>query len=160
AGDMFPPLIAAGAEAIVESPTGSRVVPVTELATGPARTVLTADEWISTVRVPRAVGEEGFLKLGGRAAMAISIVSLAWRWTRRLDGALVNVHLALGAVAPTAIRSPQAEAVLEGRRPTAEVVAEAAAAIRASITPIDDLRASAWYRRQVAGDLLSQALGA
>jgi len=159
AGDMFPPLIVAGADAIIDGPTGSRVIPVTELATGPGRTVLTTDEWIAKLRVPLPTGEEGFIKLGGRAAMAISIVSLAWRWTRQGDGTLTDVRLALGAVAPTAIRSPQAEAVLEGRRPTADVVAEAADAMRASITPIDDLRGSAWYRRQVAGDLLHQAFG-
>jgi CO/xanthine dehydrogenase FAD-binding subunit len=91
--------------------------------------------------------------------MAISIVSLAWRWTRRPDGTLAGVSLALGAVAATAIRVPQAEAVLEGRRPTADVVDEAAAASRASVRPIDDLRGSAWYRKQVSGDLLRQALG-
>lgn len=160
AGDMFPPLIAAGAEAVIERPVGSRTILVTELATGPGRTVLAADEWISVLRVPLPGGEEGFIKLGGRAAMAISIVSLAWRWTRRPDGSLADVRLALGAVAPTAIRAPLAETVLEGRRPTPQVIEEAAAAIRGSVTPIDDLRASAWYRRQVSGDLLHQALGA
>lgn len=159
AGDMFPPLIVAGAEAIIDGPTGSRVTPISGLATGPGRSVLTADEWIAKLRVPLPTGDEGFIKLGGRAALAISIVSLAWRWNRQRDGTLTNVQLALGAVAPTAIRSAQAEAVLEGRRPTAEVVAEAADAIRASIAPIDDVRGSAWYRRQVAGDLLHQALG-
>lgn len=159
AGDMFPPLIAAGAEAVIDRPLGSRVIALTELATGPGRTVLAADEWISLLRVPLPRGEEGFIKLGGRAAMAISIVSLAWRWTRRSDGSLADVRLGLGAVAPTAIRAPQAEAALEGRRPTTGVIEEAAAAIRASVTPIDDIRSSAWYRQQVCGDLLSQALG-
>jgi CO/xanthine dehydrogenase FAD-binding subunit len=159
AGDMFPPLIAAGAQVVIERTVGSRVIPVTLLATGPGRTVLAADEWISVLRVPLPGGEEGFIKLGGRAAMAISIISLAWRWTRRPDGSLADVSLALGAVASTAIRAPQAEAVLEGRRPTVEVVDEAAAAIRASVAPIDDLRGSAWYRQQVSGDLLRQALG-
>ena len=96
AGDMFPPLIVAGAEAIIDGPTGSRVIPVSGLATGPGRSVLTADEWIAKLRVPLPTGEEGFIKLGGRAALAISIVSLAWRWNRQRDGTLTNVQLALG----------------------------------------------------------------
>lgn len=158
AGDMVPPLVAAEAEVVIDGPDGSRTLPVGELATGPGRTALKPDEWLSLVRVPLPAGEEGFFKLGGRAAMAISIVSLAWRWRRSDDGTLRDVRLALGAVAPTVVRARQAEAVLEDRQPTADVVAEAATALRAGIAPIDDVRASAWYRREVAGDLLREAL--
>lgn len=158
AGDLIPPLIALEAQAVIEGREGGRVVPVAELATGPGRTVLAADEWISLVRVPVHVGDEGFMKLGGRSAMAISVVSLAWRWTRREDGTLTGVRLALGAVAPTVLRMTEAEEVLEGRKPTSYVADEAAQAIRSATAPIDDVRASAWYRREVAGDLLKQAL--
>lgn len=158
AGDLLPPLIAAEAHAVIEGPEGGRAVPVARLATGPGRTVLAADEWISLVRVPLHGGDEGFIKLGGRAAMAISVVSLAWRWTRREDGTLSGVRLALGAVAPTVIRMTEAEEILEGRKPTSDVVEEAAQTIRSAIEPIDDVRGSAWYRREVAGDLLRQAL--
>lgn len=158
AGDMLPPLIAAEAHAVIERRDGSRVVPVGRLATGPGRTVLAADEWISLVRVPLPVGDEGFIKLGGRAAMAISVVSLAWRWTSGEDGILSGVRLVLGAVAPTVIRMTAAEEILEGRKPTSDVMDEATRAIRFAITPIDDVRGSAWYRREVAGDLLRQAL--
>lgn len=158
AGDMFPPLVAAGAEAVIEGRGASRVITVEALATGPGRTVLAADEWISLLRVPLPTGDDGFFKLGGRAAMAISVVSLAWRWTRSKKGALTGVRIALAAVAPTVVRARAAEAVLEGRAATPEVVEKAAAALRAEISPIDDVRASAWYRREVAGDLLKQAI--
>ncbi len=90
--------------------------------------------------------------------MAISIVSLAWRWRRSGDGTLSDVKLALGAVAPTVVRARQAEAALNDRQPTEDVVTEAVDALRVGISPIDDVRASAWYRREVAGDLLREAL--
>jgi CO/xanthine dehydrogenase FAD-binding subunit len=157
AGDLFPPLIAAEALAVIEGRQGGRVVPVAGLATGPGRTVLAADEWISLIRVPLHAGDEGYIKLAGRAAMAISVVSLAWRWTRQEDGTLTGVRLALGAVAPTVIRMIGAEEVLEGRKPSTDVLEEAARALRSAISPINDVRGSAWYRREVAGDLLKQA---
>jgi CO/xanthine dehydrogenase FAD-binding subunit len=158
AADMVPPLVAAGAVAHLEGPDGERDMAVADLAAGPGRTVLEPGEWIATVTVPLPDGEEGFRKLGGREAMAISIVNLAWRWSRSEDGTLSGVRLSVGAVAPTVIRAPQAELELEGRRPTPEVIASAVAALRAAISPIDDVRGSAWYRREVAGRLLEEAL--
>jgi CO/xanthine dehydrogenase FAD-binding subunit len=158
AADMVPPLVAAGAIAHLEGPETARDVPVAELATGPGRTVRREGEWIATVTVPLPPGEEGFRKLGGREAMAISIVNLAWRWSRGHDGTLSGVRLAVGAAAPTVVRAEQAEQELEGRRPTPEVVAAAAAALRSAISPIDDVRGTAWYRREVAGRLLEEAL--
>jgi CO/xanthine dehydrogenase FAD-binding subunit len=158
AADMVPPLAAAVATAHLDGPDGKRDVPVAELAIGPGRTVLGPGEWIDTLTVPLPDGEEGFRKLGGREAMAISIVSVAWRWARDEDGTLSGVRIAVGAVAPTVIRAEQAEQELEGRRPTPEVVSSAVAAMRAAVSPIDDVRGSAWYRREVAGRLLEEAL--
>lgn len=158
AADLVPPLVAAGAVAHLEGPEGERDVAVADIATGPGRTVLGPGEWIATVTVPLPEGEEGFRKLGGREAMAISIVNLAWRWKRSEEGTLSAVRLAVGAVAPTVIRAEQAEEELEGRRPTPEVVASAVAALRAAVSPIDDVRGSAWYRREVVGRLLEEAL--
>lgn len=160
AADMLPPLVAAGAVAHVDGPEGERTIPVDQVALGPGQTAIGESEWISTVDVPLPQGEEGFYKLGGRSAMAISMVSLAWRWQKGGDGTLTGVRLAFGAVTPTVRRVTAAETVLEGRRPTPQVVAEAVAAIRASIAPIDDVRASAWYRGEVAGELLRMAVQA
>jgi CO/xanthine dehydrogenase FAD-binding subunit len=158
AADMVPPLVAAEAVLVIDGPVGQREVPVAEFATGPGGSVLQAGEWVSTVRIPLPDGDEGFRKLGGREAMAISIVSLAWRWRRGDDASLTGVRLALGAVAPTVVRAPEAERALEGRRPEPMVVAEAVRGIGAAVSPIDDVRGSAWYRREVAGRLLEEAL--
>jgi CO/xanthine dehydrogenase FAD-binding subunit len=158
AADMVPPLVAADAVLTIEGPEGTREVPVGEFASGPGRTILGPGEWIATVRVPLPDGEEGFRKLGGREAMAISMASLSWRWRHQEDGTLAGVRLALGAVAPTVIRARHAEAVLEGRPPTDDVVAEAGRALAADVSPIDDVRGSAWYRREVVGRMLEEAI--
>jgi CO/xanthine dehydrogenase FAD-binding subunit len=156
AADMVPPLVAADATLAIDGPDGTKEMPVADLATGPGRTVLGPGEWIATIRVPLPDGEEGFRKLGGREAMAISVASLAWRWRRQEDGTLTGVRLAAGAVAPTVIRCRRAEAVLEGRVPTDETVAEAMDAL--DVSPIDDVRGSAWYRREVVGRMLEEAI--
>jgi CO/xanthine dehydrogenase FAD-binding subunit len=160
AADMLPPLVAAGAVAHIEGVEGERTLSVEELVVGPGQTGLAEDEWIRTIDVPIAEGEDGFCKLGGRSALAISVVSLAWRWHRAGDGRLSGVRLALGAVAPRVRRAPAAEALLEGRLPTSRVVDAAAAALGAATEPIDDVRASAWYRSEVACELLRMALQA
>jgi CO/xanthine dehydrogenase FAD-binding subunit len=158
AADMVPPLVAADAVLLIDGGREAREVNVAEFATGPGRTVLRPGEWIAAVRIALPDGEEGFRKLGGREAMAISLVSLAWRWRRGEDGSLALVRLAFGAVAPTVVRARRAEQELEGRRPTPDVLERAVDAVRAEISPIDDVRGSAWYRREVAGRLLEEAV--
>ena len=158
AGDTIPPLVAAGAVAILNGPDGTRSLPVTELVTGPRRTAVRPGEWIETLEVSLPTGEEGFRKFGTRKADAVTIVSLAWRWRRTADGRLHDVALALGAVAPTVVRAKQAEAELEDLRPEDQVIDRAMAALRSDISPIDDLRASAQFRREVAGVLLREEL--
>jgi CO/xanthine dehydrogenase FAD-binding subunit len=90
--------------------------------------------------------------------MAISIVNLAWRWSTEEDGALFGVRLVAGAVAPTVIRCERAEQEIEGNRVTEDVLRRAVVAMKADISPIDDVRASAWYRREAIGGLLEEAL--
>ncbi|MGI8418939.1 MAG: FAD binding domain-containing protein [Nakamurella sp.] len=156
-GDLMPPLIAAGATVRVRG-AGRREVPIGEFLIGPRRTGLQAGEWIEAVDVVDAGGAQGFRKIGGRRALAISVVNLAWQWTIRPDGTLADVRLAVGAAAPTVRRCCRAEATLEGGRPSRELADRAAADLAAELAPIDDLRGSAAYRRAAAGGLLTEAL--
>ena len=71
---------------------------------------------------------------------------------------LTGVRVAFGAVAPTAIRAPAIEAILEGRTLDADTIAAAATAAVEEVHPIDDLRASAWYRREMVGNMLRRML--
>ncbi|MDX3003430.1 FAD binding domain-containing protein [Kribbella solani] len=177
AADCVPPLVAAEAVLVLRSAAGTRRVPVDDFAQGPRRTCLQAGEWVHAVEVPDLNDRvEGFRKLAGRRALAISVASLAWSWRETPDG-LKEVRLAAGAVAPTVIRCKQTEALLNTKQPTATanqpttgptgVAAPAAvtaaavtAALQADISPIDDLRASAAYRRAALAGVLVEALGA
>jgi CO/xanthine dehydrogenase FAD-binding subunit len=161
AADTVPPLVAAAAVARVRGPGGPRAVPVTAVATGPRRTSLAPGEWIESIDVPlRPDGVAGYRKVAGRQALAISTVSLAWSWRRLPDGSLRDVRLAAGAVAPTVIRCPAVEAALEGREPAPATIDDAVRALGDDIRPIDDLRASADYRRAALAGVLVEALAA
>ncbi|WP_163544849.1 FAD binding domain-containing protein [Occultella kanbiaonis] len=159
AADTVPALLAAGAAIDIVTPDGGlRTVDLAEFLLGPRRVELAAGEWVTSVRVPQPPVEGGFRKIGGRRAQAISFLNLAWQWHREPDGRLTGVRLAMGSVAPTVVRLRTAAAVLEAQLPTQDVVDAAVAAIDADITPIDDLRASAHYRRRCAAGLLRETL--
>lgn len=164
AADTVPPLVVAAAVARVRGLRGPREVPVASVAAGPRRTSLAAGEWIESIDVPlrteAATGSpvSGYRKVAGRQALAISTVSLAWSWRLLPDGSLRDVRLAAGAVAPVVIRCPAAETALEGRAPHRRVVDDAVRALHDDIRPIDDLRASADYRRAALAGVLVEAL--
>jgi CO/xanthine dehydrogenase FAD-binding subunit len=162
AADTAPPLLIAEAELLVASPSGRRRVPVTELFVAPGRTCLAADELILAVHVPapwcahdRLV--ERFRKVGPRREQIIAVVSLAAR-VGVSGGVVGEARLALGSVAATPVRARAAESCLAGKRLTAALRAEACAALQDDITPIDDVRAPASYRRMVAAVLLDRVL--
>ena len=156
--DTVPPLLAAGAVVDLLGPDGERHVPLADFLLGPRRVDLRDGEWIHTVTVPLPPQVSGFRKVGGRQALAISFLNLAWQWRTDDAGRLHDVRLAMGALAPTVVRLTSAEAVLEGQQLTADVLAAAAESVAADIRPIDDLRASAAYRRRAAAGLLTEVL--
>ncbi len=98
-----------------------------------------------------------FQKLGLRRAMAIAVVSVA-ALLRFQGERVIEARLALGAVAPTVLRVPEAEKILTGSRLESQVIEAAAAAASAAARPIDDVRASARYRRQAVRGLMRRAL--
>ncbi len=156
--DTVPPLLAAGAVVDLLGPDGARHVRLADFLLGPRRVDLRPGEWVRTVTVPLPTGVSGFRKVGGRRALAISFLNLAWQWRADDSGRLIDVRLAMGAVAPTVVRLRGAESLLEGQVPTAELVAAAARSVDGDIAPIDDLRASAAYRRRAAAGLLTEVL--
>ncbi len=133
---------------------------------GPGRLALPPASVLTAFRVAARVPGEGsgFYKLVNRAQpehpMAISVASVAARVRLDPDGRVGLVRLVLGAVAPTPIRAADAEGLLAGASPTPERVEAAARAVAATARPIDDVRASAEYRRAVLPALARAALGA
>ena len=156
AGDTLPVLLASGAEIVLGSAAGERSIPADEFWTGYRTTARRDDELVIRVRVPfHADRRVRFRKIGTRRAQAISKVVMALAWTSP-DAASpwTDVRLALGSVAATTVRVPATEAVLEGSRPTRETADAASAALTDEISPIDDVRSTADYRRLVAGRVL------
>lgn len=154
AGDSLPILLAVDATFELGSINGIRTLPAREFWTGYRQTALRDDELLVRIRFPvERVRRTRFRKVGTRAAQAISKVVLALSY-RDDDGAWRDVRLALGSVAPTAIRAGATEAVLEGARPREAVADAAAEALAAEITPIDDVRSTADYRRSVSARVL------
>lgn len=156
AGDTLPPLYALGAEVELHSRRTIRQMPLREFITGPGQTQLVEGEILAGVLVGKPDGFhiQHFEKIGQRRAMACSIASLAALLRLSSVGMIESAHLAWGSVGPTVMVSPDAEAALVGERPSRAVLEKAADLARQAVSPIDDIRASAAYRRQVASNLL------
>jgi CO/xanthine dehydrogenase FAD-binding subunit len=145
AGDTLPVLLAADALVVLRSAGGTRRVPMTAFYTGYRQTVAGPDELIVSFEIPVVKGRQWFRKVGTRAAQAIAKIVVAGVWDRQ-------PRLAMGSVAPTPLRLSQTEQAL-GRGSS---VAEAEEILQREIAPIDDLRSTAEYRRQVAANLVRQ----
>jgi len=155
AGDSLPVLLATDAVIVLGGARGERQVPAEAFFTSYRRTARAEDELVLRVRIPLPAGRQvRFRKVGTRRAQAISKVVMALAWSPDAAGAWRDVRVALGSVAERPIRSVPVEAALEGARPTRETADRAAAAVAAAITPIDDVRSTAVYRRAVTARVL------
>ena len=165
AGDTLPVLLAMDAIIVVASGRGRREIPATAFWPAYRRTALAPDELILNIRLPLLPARDvRFRKVGTRRAQAISKVVLALSWRDETDATEVgprvwrDVRLGLGSVAPTPIRARATERVLEGSRPTPETADRAAETLAGEISPIDDVRSTADYRRAVAARVLHRTI--
>jgi len=157
AGDMLLPLVVMDAEILLVSVRGERAVPIEDFFTGPKKTVRAADELIVEVQVPPLKGQAVFEKLGRRKAQTIAVVSAAVRLEME-KGVCQDARIALGSMAPTPLRCTKAEAMLKGKALDKALIAECAAQAVAESSPIDDQRATAWYRSKAGAALVARAL--
>lgn len=160
AADTPPVLMALGASIQLRGPGGPRLLPLEDFFLDYRRTALRPDELVEGFVLPVPDDQTGsaFTKLGRRGAMEISLACVGA--LVRLDpaGRCTTVGVGLGAVAPTVVRARAAEDVLRGREPTGEVLAEAGRAAVAAANPIDDVRGTADYRRDVLAVLVRRTL--
>lgn len=159
AADSVPALIACDATAVIAGPSGERRVAVEDFTTGPGRTVLEQGELVVEFEVPApaAHASDAYLRLIPRTEMDIAVVGVGVALTLDDGGTVTEARVALGAVAPTAIRVPEAEAALVGSRAEDDALAAAAAAATAAANPIDDKRGTVAYRKKIAGVLTTRA---
>ncbi|MBN1922700.1 MAG: xanthine dehydrogenase family protein subunit M [Anaerolineae bacterium] len=157
AADSAPALLALEAIAIIRGTAGERRVPIAEFFLGPRKTALQKGELLVGVCIP--VPSEGtvgtYVKLSRRKAGDLAIVGVA---------ALAYPHnggyawrLALGAVAPTPIRAPEAEVTLNAGHDEAAIEHATKCAFDACC-PIDDIRASAEYRKAMVSRIARRAI--
>ncbi len=159
ANDTITPLMALEASVTLASVEGERTVHLREFYTGLRRTVMRPDELLTAITFP-ALGtdERGvFIKLGLRRAQAIAVINVAVVLSFAGD-AIQSARITLGSVAPTIIHAPTAEAYLQGRRLSEDVIVEAARLAAATPAPIDDIRATAEYRTEMVRVLVARAL--
>ncbi|NMG31053.1 FAD binding domain-containing protein [Aromatoleum evansii] len=163
AGDTLVPLIVLDAEVeLASKPNGAvttRRMPLAEYFTGPGRTKRAANELLTAVRIPlpKPGHVARFYKFGARPALDIATISIGIAGVKK-DGALTDIRVAFGAVAPTPVRAKRTEAALEGRRLDDATIETAANAARDEVNPIDDVRATAWYRKELIHNMTKRML--
>lgn len=160
AADGAPALLVLDAEVELRSRAGRRMLPLQDFILGNRRTAIEPGEIVTAVRVPKAsiAGSSSFQKLGARRYLVISIAMAAARVAVGADGRIERAAIAVGACSATAQRLPALEAALVGSRPGREIEQAVAAASLAELSPIDDVRGSADYRRAAAREIVQRAL--
>ncbi len=148
AADVVPPLLALDAEVTLASASGTRVLPLGEFFLGYKQDARAPGELMTEIAwdLPPANSNNRFYKLALRKGDAITVVGIAVALTVEA-GACTRAHIALGAVAPVVKRATAAEAMLSGQSLTPELIDAAARQAVEDVDPIDDIRASAEYRR-------------
>ncbi|MDL1895471.1 2Fe-2S iron-sulfur cluster binding domain-containing protein [Anaerolineae bacterium CFX7] len=159
ANDTIVPLWAMGAEVKLKSVRGERVVPFSNFFLGVRKTAMQPDELVSQVLFQKMSPKDRgtFIKLGLRRAQAISVVSAAVVLEFE-DMEISNAWIALGAVAPTIITCGEAEQALVGNYLSDAAIQEASELAAQEAQPIDDVRGTADYRREMARVCVARAM--
>ena len=160
AADISPPLLALDATVELESAAhGRRTLPLPDFFQGVRKTARRPDELLTAIEFPQPEdGERWFYyKLGKRKADAISIVSVAMT-VKLAQGKVERARIALGAVAPVAMRTLEAETMLRGEPLNEMTINAVAAAAAREARPIDDFRATGAYRRLMVEALVKRGL--
>ena len=161
AADSAPPLLVLDAQLILASKTAEKKMPLAAFFTGPGATTLEPDQILKeiVIQLPKHPAAGCYLKLRRRKAVDVSLVGVAFQAETASDGkTLAKVGIALGGVAPTPVRAPEAESVLVGltlEEALTKVSDCAKVAVKAA-SPIDDVRATASYRRTIVDVFLHQ----
>lgn len=160
AADTLPALLVHDAQVTLRSRAGSRTVALQDFVVGRRATTRTPDELLTAITLapPGALSGDVYLKVGRRSAMEVAIVGLAMRLAFGPAGTVTDARVAVASVGPRPVRSADAEAALVGSAGDAESVRAAAQALLRDVDPVDDVRATADYRRRVIPGLVGRAV--
>ena len=160
AADGVAALIALDAELTLASQNGSRIMPLSQFVVGNRKTGKRPDELLTSIRIPRRLetAASTFLKLGARRYLVISIVMVAANLLFDRDGTIREALICVGSCSPVAARLAELERALVGRSIRDGLQSIVKDQHLAELAPIDDLRATAAYRKEAAGTLVQRAL--
>ena len=152
AADSAPALLALDASVTIAGVNGERSIPLSSFFVGPGQSVMKSGEILTDIQIKQSEGSSAgcYLKLRRRKAVDISLAGAAFQAETDPSGRVLNaVRIALGGVAPTPVRVPDAEACLTGLTidEALEQIPACAKAAMLAAQPIDDVRASADYKR-------------
>jgi CO/xanthine dehydrogenase FAD-binding subunit len=158
AADTAPALLSYGAQVKIASIQGERTIPLEEFFTGPGKTALQDNELVAEIILPAPQPHTGaaFFRRT-RTAMDIAVVCGA-AMLHLANGTCQNARIALGAVGPTPLRATRAEAALQGQTLTDQILEEASRIASEEARPIDDVRSTAEYRREMVRVLTRRGL--
>lgn len=159
AADSVPVLMVLDAEFVLKGPKGLKRVNSKDFFTGPGKTIAKENEVLTEVVIKKQKGNSSFEKLGRRKAETLSIVNAAV-YIEKENNICKVARIAVGSVAPTVLRCTDIEQYLEGKELTDENIKHAVEKVVEAICPIDDIRASAWYRNKVAPVIVRRAIEA
>lgn len=162
AADGVPALLVLDAEIELRSRDHIRQLPLSQFILGNRRTAIRPDELATAIHIPKrsAAGTSSFVKLGARRYLVISIAMAAVRITFGPDGRVADAAVAVGACSAVAQRLTQLEQALVGNIVETGRNDFVEPEHLAELTPIDDVRGSAEYRRAAAREIVSRALSA
>jgi carbon-monoxide dehydrogenase medium subunit len=158
AADTAPALLSYGARVKIASAQGERTLGLEEFFVGPGRTALQDNELMAEILLPAPARQSGaaFFRRT-RTAMDIAVVCGA-AMLQLSNGTCQNARIALGAVGPTPLRATRAEAALQGQALTEQVIEDASRLASEEARPIDDVRSTAAYRREMVRVLTRRGL--
>ncbi len=159
ANDTITPLMALDANLTLISTRGKRIVPLKDFYTGVRKNIMQADEMLVDISFKAMTKTQrgAFIKLALRRAQAISLVDAALLLDLKSD-TVKSASITLGAVTPIITHAEKAEAFLVGKKLTDKNILQAAELAVESATPIDDVRSSASYRREMVRVITKRGL--
>jgi carbon-monoxide dehydrogenase medium subunit len=158
--DLPPILIALDAQARIAGPSRERTILLEDFFLGPGKTVLENGEILAEIIIPdQPTTGSNYIKFGLRRAGALAVAGVASSVTLR-DGVCQDVRIVLGAVAPTPIRARQAENILRSKKISQDLINEAGKIAATESKPINDIRGSIEYRRNLVDVLTRRSLKA
>ncbi|MDO4977643.1 MAG: FAD binding domain-containing protein [Eubacteriales bacterium] len=161
--DSLPVLMALDAQLLLQSSEGSRQVAIQDFMTGVKRTDLKEGELLTQIQIPKKTGHALFQKVGKRNALAIAVCNLC-TYINIEENQIKDIAIAIGSCAPTCVRAKEVEkSLLAWKKPADDnewklLKEKISEKLPLDICPIDDVRATASYRKKVAANIIFQQI--